>query len=112
MENDGSELAALKCPDTLQFKGQKPAKIVEKRKVAKESEETRAAGHAQPCATHHGPRWGMSTLVRSCPLRCVLCSFGASTWAAGFTYVGSFWASFASFLDHLGSQLHLLITCN
>jgi len=88
----------------------KTAKIVEKRKVAKESEENLCV--AGGTAVHHPPRvvvgptgnpwWGLSSPVRLLPLRCVLCSFGASTRAVGFAYVGSFWVSFASFLDPHG----------
>jgi len=38
---------------------------------------------------------------------CLLPSFGASTWAANFAYVGSFWASFGILFDPHGPQLIL-----
>jgi len=82
----------------------------EKEKLRK-NEETRAArgrtavrgrGHDRAPPTTGSPWWGLSTLVRSFPLRCVLCSFGASIWVAGFAYVGLFWASFAIHFDPHG----------
>ena len=45
------------------------------------------------------PWWALSLPVCLLLQRCVLCSFGASIWAAGFAYVRSFWASFVSFFD-------------
>ena len=65
----------------------------------------RGGPHGQPVvgSIHFGPFF-------PAPLRFVL--LWCFNLGRGFAYVGSFWASFASFLDHLGPQLHLLITCN
>ena len=64
------------------------------------------------------PWWALSLPIRLLLQRCVLCSFGALVYAAGFAYVGSFWASFASFFDPHGlsrfilSSITWLITYN
>jgi len=62
----------------------------------------RGKGHDR--ASYHRPWWPLALLVRSFPLRCVLISFGASSWAANFANSGSFWASFASLIDLLVPQ--------
>ena len=61
--------------------------------------------------------WALSLPVHLLLQSCILCSFGALIWDAGFAYVRSFWASFASFFDPHGlsrfilSAITWLITC-
>ena len=121
---NGSVLDISKCPDTSYYKGKNQKKRTGKRKAARKRRNPGSTGThgrawqgARPCPSHHGPWWALSLPVRLFLQRCVLCSFGASIWAAGFAYVGSFWASFASFFDPHGlsrfvlSSITWLITC-
>jgi len=102
---DGSELAISKRPDTSYYKRQKTRKNAQVNEKLHENEETwvaqghmtvrgRGHSHAPPTRGLGGPH--DQPVVGSVPSssfllqHCVLCSFGASIWAAGFAYVGSF----------------------
>ena len=101
--------------------GRKKAKTAVKRrgtkgkwKNAKQHRHTRLCmKDTRPCTSDHGPWWAPRAAYggfvppgpfASSTLRFAL--FGASIWAAGFAYVGSFRASFASIFDLHGPQLH------
>ena len=61
---------------------------------------------------HHGQTVVVTVVAaRFVPVRCVLGSFGASSWAAGFAFLGVFWASLQASFDphgpHFLTWIHL-----
>jgi len=114
-----------KYPDTSYYKGKNQKNVQENEEARRKRKDPKR--HKACTAVHLPPRavvgltvspwWDLSLPVCFLFQRCVLCSFGASIWAAGFAYIGSFWASFASFFDPHGlsrsilSSITWLITC-
>jgi len=115
-KKSGSVFGRRRGPDASEIYRQNKAKPLENETPREENPHNRGkwlhhgrgAHHGQTVATtmgrgvHHGlavvPTGGGGPLF---PVRCVLGSFGASPWAAGFAFSWVFWASLqASFDPH------------
>ena len=109
------------CPDTLQYKGKTEAEPLEVEEAREgkpldrvKSTPPRPLGSPRSDrGCHHGqwwlPRSGRGAHCGGCPvllLRCVLVSFGASPWAAGFSFPWGILGLFTSFFWSSWPTLH------